>query len=235
MKPLLAVLLVTTALPGAAFAQSSPSGPSADRIETLRGRLTAFIDSLHAAGAEEVFTLGRGGNAPQDPIEKMDRIFDRTYRNPEADRISKAARDWGKLIRWEFRDLGDPIITRIEIHKGTHEAVIYHKDSPLLTTEIAVGNPTIGKATPEGSYAVLYVDWRPISRWKRGNVPYGHEYNPYGSRQIPFYKDWTMHGNNDPNALGKDISKGCVRFNNSEIMVIAELVRASATKVVVKP
>jgi len=200
----------------------------------LAERLQACIDSLHESGLEEVFTLGRGGNAPDDPIAKMNRVLDGSFRNPEAHRISDDIREWGRRLRHEFRDLGEPLITRIEIVKSLHTALIWHGETLLFETPVAVGNPAIGKATPTGNYHVLYVDYKPISRWIRGNVPYGHEYNPYGSRQIPFYQDWTMHGNNDDSALGQDISKGCVRFHNSEVLVIAELV-TTATRVDVKP
>ncbi len=233
---LLVLLLVGTLPTGTIFAQSSPLGePASARLELLRVRLGAYLDSLHAAGVEEIFTLGTGGNAPSDPIEKMDTIFRGGFRNPEALRISDAVRAWGRSLRWTFRDLGEPLADRIVIEKSTHTARIYHGDTVLLETVVATGDPNIGKETPEGDYHVLYVDWRPLSRWKRGNVPYGHDYNPYGARQIPFYKDWTMHGNNDPTALGLDISKGCVRFHNAEIMVIAELIQAVRTAVEVRP
>lgn len=205
------------------------------RIYQLRDRISTYIDSLHANGAEEVFTLGKGGNAPQDAIEKMNRVLDGTFRNPEAHRISDAVQAWGRGLRWEFRDLGEPLVTNIIIEKSTHTARCYNGDDLLLSSRIATGNPEIGKDTPEGSYHVIYIDFKPISRWRRGNVPYGHEYNPYGSRQIPFFQDWTMHGNNDASALGKDISKGCVRFHNAEILVIAELVNAVRTSIEVVP
>jgi len=234
---LLAIILLLSAQD--VFAQVSPPGEGDQertaRIEQLGARIRSYIDSMHVAGTEAVFTLGIGGNAPQDAIEKMNRVLDGTFRNPEAHRISSAVQSWGRRIRWEFRDLGDPLITRIVVHKNAHTARLYHGETMLLETPIAVGNPEIGKETPDGNYSVLYVDFKPISRWRRGNVPYGHEYNPYGSRQIPFYRDWTMHGNNDASALGKDISKGCVRFHNSEILVIAEFVKAVHTRVEVIP
>lgn len=217
-------------------AQSSPSGtPATSPAAALRSVLTAYIDSLHAAGVEEVFTLGVGGNAPEDPIEKMSRVLDGSFRNPEALRISEAVRSWGRTLRWTFRELGEPLADRVVIERSTHTARVFHGEELLFETVVATGDPAIGKETPTGRYHVLYVDWRPISRWKRGNVPYGHDYNPYGARQIPFFQDWTMHGNNAPSALGKDISKGCVRFHNAEIMVLAELVQAVRTRVEVRP
>ena len=207
------------------------------RVLELSRVLTAFVDSLHDAGVEEVFTLGFGGNAPTDPLEKMDQVRRDAvgFNNPEANRISGEVQRWGRALRWEFRDLKQPLVTRVVIQKGAHTSIWYHENVELLRTDIAVGNPLIGKATPEGAYHVLYVDFKPISRWIRGNVPYGHEYNPYGARQIPFYQDWTMHGNNDATALGKDISKGCVRFHNAEILALAELVLAVRTRVDVVP
>ena len=219
--------------------QDAPADTAAyrARILELSYALRAFVDSLHEAGVEEVFTLGLGGNAPADPLEKMDQVRRSGigFSNPEADRISSELQRWGRALRWGFRDLNQPLVSRIVIRKKDHTAIWYHQNVELLRTEIAVGNPLIGKATPEGAYHVLYVDFRPISRWIRGNVPYGHEYNPYGARQIPFFQDWTMHGNNDASALGKDISKGCVRFHNAEILVLAELVLAVRTRVDVVP
>ena len=217
------------------FAQSSPQTPDPHRVQELQATLSAYVDSLHAAGVEEIFTLGRGGNAPSDPIEKMDSVLLGGFRNPEALRVSAAVRTWGRSLRWTFRDLGAPLADRIVIEKSTHIARVYLGAVVLLETVVATGDPNIGKETPNGTYHVLYVDWQPLSRWRRGNVPYGHDYNPYGARQIPFYQDWTMHGNNDPTALGQDISKGCVRFHNAEIMVIAELVQAVRTVVEVRP
>jgi len=232
----LAPSLLVLALAPTAYAQSSPEPPVRDaRIGQLRLLLTAYIDSLHAAGVEEVFTLGRGGNAPKDPIEKMSCVLDGSFRNPEAMRVSAAVRSWGRSIRWTFRELGEPLADRIVIERSSHTARIYHGEELLFETVVATGDPAIGKETPTGRYHVLYVDWRPLSRWKRGNVPYGHDYNPYGARQIPFFQDWTMHGNNAPSALGRDISKGCVRFHNVEIMVLAELVQAVRTRLEVRP
>ena len=214
-----------------AISSLPPDQTAAARVHELRAIVSAYIDSLHASSVEEIFTLGRGGNAPQGAIEKMNRVLDGSFRNPEADRISAALQSWGRRIRGEFHDLGEPIITRIVIEKSTHTARCYHGDNMVLHTRIAVGNPAIGMDTPVGSYHVIYVDWKPVSRWMNGDVPYGHDYNPYGARQIPFFRNWTMHGNNEPTALGKDISKGCVRFHNAEIMVIAELVQAVKTRI----
>ncbi len=228
------ILLLAARSPVGAQSASQETPERTARTALLASRLQSYLDSLHVAGIEPVFTMGRGGNAPADPIEKMNRVLDGTFRNPEAHRISDEVRSWGQRLRWEFRDLGEPLITRVEIVKSEHRARIWHGSTLLFQTTIAVGNPAIGKDTPAGNYHVLYVDHKPVSRWRRGNVPYGHEYNPYGARQIPFYQDWTMHGNNDASALGKDISKGCVRFHNSEILVIAEFV-TTRTRVDVLP
>lgn len=227
-------------LAGAAAAQPPQDRPnsttaSGERVALLGARVQAYIDSLQSTGVEEIYTRGRGGNAPSDAIERMNRVLDGTYRNPEALRVSQHARDWGQALREAFHDLGAPLVTRIDIHADRHLARWYHRDQLLHETPVALGDPEIGKATPEGSFHVVYIDWRPISRWRRGNVPYGHEYNPYGSRQIPFYRDWTLHGNNAPEALGRNISKGCVRMHNADVLVLAELVEPIKTKVNVLP
>jgi hypothetical protein len=117
------------------------------RVFELRSCISAYIDSLHTSDIEDIFTLGKGGNAPQDAIEKMNRVLDGTFRNPEAQRVSDAVQSWGRMLRWEFRDLGRPLVTRIVIEKSTHTARCYNGDELLLSTRIATGNPEIGKDT----------------------------------------------------------------------------------------
>lgn len=80
---------------------------------------------------------------------------------------------------------------------------------------IAVGRPTA--QTPVGSYRVynkaVNPTWHPNSS---NPVPPGPA-NPLGIRWMGFYRGYGIHGNNDPQSIGKSISAGCIRMFNYDV------------------
>jgi len=109
----------------------------------------------------------------------------------------------------------------IRVELGARRATVYHADTPLLQTTVAVGRPSA--PTPTGGY---FVDG--IVRLA-GNGPYG-----VAQMSISAFSDIyqrfgggvgqiALHGTNAPGLLGQAVSHGCVRFDNAAITRMLEL------------
>ncbi|MDI6705660.1 MAG: L,D-transpeptidase [Bacillota bacterium] len=87
---------------------------------------------------------------------------------------------------------------------------------------IAVGRPIA--ETPVGSYRVynkaVNPTWHPNSI---NPVPPGPA-NPLGIRWMGFYRGYGIHGNNDPQSIGKSISGGCIRMFNYDVSELYSMV-----------
>jgi lipoprotein-anchoring transpeptidase ErfK/SrfK len=113
------------------------------------------------------------------------------------------------------------------VDKGSHSTYVLQKQDDrivrVLTVSNAVGN--LDKPTPPGRYVIvnkkMYPKWIPPKTIKHKPVePYNitHE-NPLGVAAIYLNKfDIDLHGTNQPDAIRKSISHGCVRHSNPDIL-----------------
>jgi lipoprotein-anchoring transpeptidase ErfK/SrfK len=120
---------------------------------------------------------------------------------------------------------GDPTVFIVD--KGSHSTYVLQKQDDrivrVLTVSNAVGN--LDKPTPPGRYTIvnkkMYPTWIPPKTIKHAIVkPYNitHE-NPLGVAAIYLNKfDIDLHGTNQPDAIRKSISHGCVRHSNPDIL-----------------
>jgi len=119
----------------------------------------------------------------------------------------------------------DPTVFIVD--KGSHRTyVLQEQDNRIvrvLTVSNAIGNAD--KPTPPGRYTIvnkkMYPQWVPPKTIKHKPVaPYNqtHE-NPLGVAAIYLNKfDIDLHGTNQPDAIRRSISHGCVRHSNSDIL-----------------
>ena len=81
-------------------------------------------------------------------------------------------------------------------------------------------------------------DWRPPAEMRQ-RQPYlptfmpGGENNPLGARALYLGNTlYRIHGTNDPSTIGKNISSGCIRLRNEDVVDLYERTRVGATVIV---
>lgn len=93
-----------------------------------------------------------------------------------------------------------------------------HGDEVVRAWECGIGKP--GHETPIGEYTVGVKQEKPAhTTW---NLPYGHPDNPLGSHWLTLERDgkntsYGIHGTNDPEGVGGEVSLGCVRMRNEDV------------------
>ncbi len=102
----------------------------------------------------------------------------------------------------------------IIIDTANHILSLY-KDYELYNTyPIAVGKPRT--PTPKGSFKIINKSINPGG--------------PFGARWMGLSKRrYGIHGTNKPDSIGKDISNGCIRLHNKDVIKLYELVSIGTT------
>ncbi|MFN7251107.1 MAG: L,D-transpeptidase [Anaerobacillus sp.] len=112
--------------------------------------------------------------------------------------------------------VGDPYII---VNKKTNQMAYIVGGEIEQTYQVATGR-TI-ELTPEGEFQVVVKAVNPY--YRRKNIEGGTKENPLGTRWIGFDAEDTdgriygIHGNNDPNSIGRYITGGCVRMHNEDV------------------
>lgn len=111
---------------------------------------------------------------------------------------------------------------RVEVHTETHELLVYRGDQRLVRAKAGIG--TKDTPTPGGEYF--------LTELLKTGTPSG-PYGPYAygiSGQSTTLKSFNgqppvigLHGTNQPELLGKNVSHGCVRVSNATITKLAGL------------
>lgn len=115
---------------------------------------------------------------------------------------------------------------RIVVELGAHRITAYQGTAALLSEPIAVG--TADAPTPGGLYYVTEL-FQPLDR--AGHLDPGGPYGPYAFG-LSGYSDvlfdfaggngqFGIHGTNEPELLGQDVSHGCIRMSNLGITRLA--------------
>lgn len=85
-------------------------------------------------------------------------------------------------------------------------------------------------------------DWRPPAEMRKRDpslpeyVPPG-PYNPLGARAIYLFKNgadtlYRIHGTNDPSTIGGNVSSGCFRMTNTDVLDLYQRMRVGAQVIV---
>ena len=100
---------------------------------------------------------------------------------------------------------------KITINVSTHTLILYKSNIPFKSYRVAVGKTS--SPTPKGNFKIINKQLNPGGpfgvRWLGLNAPNG---------------DYGIHGNNNPNSIGKNISNGCIRMYNNDVMELFSLV-----------
>ncbi len=116
----------------------------------------------------------------------------------------------------------------ILIIKDFRSLLLCEGDFILFNYPCSVGDEERGKGTPRGLYQVTSKTENPVMVWKSGVViPSGDWRNSFGTRWMGLgdlktgrLTDYGIHGTNSPEAIGKEISLGCVRMYNWDAEIL---------------
>jgi lipoprotein-anchoring transpeptidase ErfK/SrfK len=109
---------------------------------------------------------------------------------------------------------------RVLVHKGSHSLWVLLGEVPVRFYAVGLG---MNGRTPEGTFEVEEMLQRP-DYWPPGGkrIPFGQKGNPLGTRWMGFRdtpdaQGYGIHGTDEPDSIGKDLSQGCVRLRNAEV------------------
>lgn len=126
---------------------------------------------------------------------------------------------------------GDPFLI---VNKSTNEVAFINENRVQTVVSAATGKTE--ELTPEGLFTVTVKAKNPY--YRKSNINGGDPENPLGTRWIGFDANETdgrmygLHGTNNPNTIGKYVSKGCVRLQNEAIESLYDFIPLG-TKVLV--
>jgi lipoprotein-anchoring transpeptidase ErfK/SrfK len=128
---------------------------------------------------------------------------------------------------------GDPFVI---VNKQTNELAFVNENRIQTVMSVATGRTE--ELTPEGIFTITVKAKDPYYRKK--DIPGGSPENPLGTRWIGFDAEGTdgriygMHGTNNPELIGKNVSNGCIRLQNEAIESLFEYIPLGTKILVVK-
>ncbi len=109
----------------------------------------------------------------------------------------------------------------IDINLSGHEIVVNNGDNEVLRSAIGVGRAD--RPTPGGDYFITELLQPPEPDGLYG--PYAYGLSGYSDVLMDFRGGEGVigiHGTNEPDLVGTDVSSGCIRLPNSEIMALVD-------------
>lgn len=179
------------------------------------------------------------------------------YKIQPGDSLSKiATRQQGKdfyfanLIQ-QINDIRDPKRIRagktLKIPRGRFSALVQKRPHRLIVLlnghyikEYPVGIGAPGSPTPEQTFTIATKQPKPTWYAPDGNVyKYGHPKNVLGTRWLGFkekgeYQSYGLHGTDEPESIGKDVSNGCIRMHNRDVEEVFAMLMNGDTVEIVK-
>ncbi len=110
---------------------------------------------------------------------------------------------------------------RIELDVGRYELTIYRDDEPILVTTVGIG--TGSTPTPRGEFYLIELLRPPDPTGVYG--PYAYGLSGFSNALTSFNGGPGLigiHGTNQPELLGGNVSHGCVRVDNDVITEMSE-------------
>ncbi|MBC8060190.1 MAG: L,D-transpeptidase [Clostridiaceae bacterium] len=102
-------------------------------------------------------------------------------------------------------------VYKININVKNHTLTLFKNNKFFKSYRIAVGKPS--SPTPKGIFKIINKAINPDgpfgARWLGLNAPNG---------------DYGIHGTNNPSSIGKNVSNGCIRMYNKDVIELTNLV-----------
>ena len=189
-------------------------------LATVKERLDALNREVLFAGRELPGVLFRSAVKPGDTLDKLMRTeWKGRVRSgygvvlwmnsvPSPDRL----RVGGLWVPEE------PV--RLVVRKREHTLWVLLGEVPVRYFPVGLG---MNGRTPEGTFEIEELMPRP-DYWPPGGkrIPFGQKGNPLGTRWMGFRdtpdaQGFGIHGTDEPDSIGKDLSQGCVRLVNGDV------------------
>jgi lipoprotein-anchoring transpeptidase ErfK/SrfK len=124
--------------------------------------------------------------------------------------------------------------TYIVVHKGRHALEVFQNGRAIKRYGIAVGKNfgdkrSVGDMrTPEGEFPIVQIQnssgWTHDFRDGRGQIR--GAYGPYFIRLgTPGWSGIGIHGTHAPDSIGTDVTEGCIRLNNDDLLELRKIVK----------
>ena len=182
--------------------------------------------------------------APQPPVTQpsvtQPSTQQKTAANPESQR--KISGDFvngtmklGKEIDKNGFHKNEPVVVIVD--KGSHYTYVLQKQAKDNVVKVLSISNAIGKdstPTPYGRFWVAdktkWPSWVPpksIDPEQKAIHPYNKDRkNPLGVARVRLNKwDIALHGTNSPRSIRQDVSHGCIRHSNQDIMKLYNMVK----------
>ncbi|MDL4840715.1 L,D-transpeptidase [Aquibacillus rhizosphaerae] len=123
---------------------------------------------------------------------------------------------------WPLGENPTPNAPFLIVNKQTNQIAYINNSKIEKIYRVATG--ATNQLTPDGMHTVVVKAVEPYYRKK--NIQGGSPDNPLGSRWIGFDAEDTdgrmygVHGTNQPESIGKNVSAGCIRMKNEEVEVL---------------
>lgn len=114
----------------------------------------------------------------------------------------------------------------IVVHKSLHQLTLFIDGVYLEHWPVGLGEHG---GTPLGSFEIITKLKNPDWFWEGRRIPYGDPRHKIGTRWMGFrpkanITGYGIHGTDEPESIGKNMSAGCVRLHNDHVQVLFEMV-----------
>jgi len=203
-------------------------GPKAPKAGEMKARLAKLADEVFFSGKvvppySVAYTVARG--------DSLAKIAKKHKTTPEL--ISRL-----NGLKTDVLHPGQ----RLKVVPGGFDVTVDKSDFRLTVTkdgvwvrEFAVG---LGKdgTTPIGEFVAGHKLREPVYFGDGKPVPFGDKQrNPLGTRWITIKGQYGIHGTWEPESIGKEGSKGCVRMLNRDVEWLFDLIVPGDSKIVIRP
>lgn len=134
------------------------------------------------------------------------------------------------LALFASNTLAEDGVRRLVVDKSLHTLTLYD-DTGSVEKRFPISCGVLGEYdTKEGDFKIYNKNVNPrwwLAEWLEDNpnaqpyLPYIEDRsNPLGTRFMPFFGEYGIHGTNEPMLIGRHVSHGCVRMqitNNEEL------------------
>jgi len=211
-----------------AYMEALKAGYSGSRVKELKEKLTAlnekFLFSSDACAESLSYTVT---SADRKGLGSIAAKYDTTYQL-----IMKLNGMKDSTIRVDQQLKIIPGPFDVVVHKSRFQLEVYLKDKFIKSYPIGLGK---NGSTPTGEFNVTSKLVEPSWFRPGGEVPYGDPENPLGTRWIGFKGSYGIHGTWEPESIGGQESRGCVRMLNRDVEELFDLVVRTKSKVTVFP
>jgi lipoprotein-anchoring transpeptidase ErfK/SrfK len=210
-----------------AFAQSNETAPT--RMAAARGNLGGgFLEFLVTGGGQSSPAPAQRANYPAQPQYTADE-------QREGNRYAMDPRYQRQLVDYDGREAAGTII----IDTPRRYLFLVQGDGKAMRYGIGVGRPGFTWAGVKHVSAKReWPDWTPPPEMlkRRPDLPrhmVGGPDNPLGARAMYLGNSlYRIHGSNEPWTIGTQVSSGCIRMRNEDVIDLYGRVKVG-TKVVV--